>query len=151
MELYYEQTSSRAALSLISSLAQRQMDLGNQGIYTRINDSTGEYVSLTAIQYLTGRRYVWEKNNSLGVLAQGADYYGFTMYSSFVFRDRDGENTETMARMAKYQNVIHIPEEYSYDTFGVQAVYLSGTEYSCACDDAMMTQAQELLAWLLAA
>ena len=43
----------------------------------------------------------------------------------------------------------HIPEEYSYDSFGVQAVYLSGTELGCAYDDAIMTQAQELLARLL--
>lgn len=150
MELYYEQTGSRGALSLIASLAQRQMDLGNPGVFLRINDSTGEYLSLTSIQYLTGWRYVWEKNSSLGVLAQGADYYGFTIYSDSVLRDRDGEKTEKMARMAKYQNVIHIPEEYSYDIFGVQAVYLSGTELACAADDAMMTQAQELLARLLA-
>ena len=149
MQLYYDDTASRAALSLIGSLSQRQLALGNSGVFYRINDSTGEYLPLTAIQYMTGRRYVWEKNNSLGILAQGADYYGFTMYSNAVLRDRDGEKTETMARIAKYLNVIHIPEEYSYDSFGVQAVYLSGTELGCAYDDAIMTQAQELLARLL--
>ena len=149
MQLYYDDTASRAALSLIGSLSQRQLALGNSGVFYRINDSTGEYLPLTAIQYMTGRRYVWEKNNSLGILAQGADYYGFTMYSNAVLRDRDGEKTETMARIAKYLNVIHIPEEYSYDSFGVQAVYLSGTELGCAYDDAIMTRAQELLARLL--
>ena len=120
-------------------------------VFQRIQDSTGEYVPLSAIQVLTGRRYVWNKNASLGVLARGSDYYGFTVYSDQVLRDRNGEKTESMAQIARYQAGVHIPEEYAYDKFGVQALYLTGTSLGCACDDVILAKAQELFAQFLAA
>lgn len=151
LQLYYDETGSRAALQRLASLAQEQKNLGNPLVFQRIQDSTGEYVPLSAIQTLTGRRYVWNKNSSLGVLAQGSDYYGFTVYSNTVLRDRDGEKTEVMTRSARYQSGVHIPEEYAYDQFGVQALYLTGTSLGCACDDAILAKAQELFAQFLAA
>lgn len=151
LQMYYDETGNSSALSLLASLARRQMNLGNPMLFDRINDSTGEYVSLSALQALTGRRFVWEKNRSLGVLAQGADFYGFTVYSREVLRDREAARTETMPRMAKYQGVIHIPEEYAYEVFGVEAVYLGDTDYACICDDSIMALAQQLLEQLLAA
>lgn len=149
LQLYYEETGNRAALGLIGALAQRQLALGSPLIYQRIDDSAGRYLPLTALQALTGRRYIWNKNASLGVLARGGDYYGFTVYSSRVLRDRDGLKTEDMGRMAKYLAGVHIPEEYAWETFGIQAVYLAGTSCGCACGSAEMARARELLELLL--
>lgn len=151
LQLYYDETGSRAASQQLASVAQEQKNLGNPLVFQRIQDGSGEYVPLSAIQVLTGRRYVWNKNESLGVLAQGADYYGFTVYSSVVRRDRDGEKTEKMSRVARYQAGVHIPEEYAYDRFGVQTLYLAGTSLGCACDDTVLAKAQELFAQFLAA
>ena len=151
LHLYYEETGNRAALQVMESLAQEQISLGNPMLYERINDTTGEYIPLTCVQVLTGRRFVWNKNDSLGVLAQGSDYYGFTLYSDTVLRDRNGEKTEHMLRSAKYLYGIHIPEEYVYDQFGVQTVYLSNMTLGCACDDEMLKVAQERLTQLLSA
>ena len=84
------------------------------------------------------------------MLARGSDFYGFTVYSDKVLRDRDGQKAESMARSARYQAGVHIPEEYAYDKFGVQALYLAGTSLGCACDDAVLAKAQELFAQFLA-
>ena len=150
LNMYYEETGEESALQVMNALAQEQMNLGNLLFFNRIEDSAGEYLPLTAIQTMTGRRYVWEKNSSMGVLALGADYYGFTLYSDAVKRDRDGLKTEKMNLPAKYQNGVHIPAEYAYEQFDVQAIYLAGTSFGCVCDDAAMDLAQELFAQLLA-
>lgn len=151
LQLYWDETGSRTAGQRLAALAQEQRNLGNSLVFQRIQDSAGEYVPLRAIQTLTLRRYVWNKNASLGVLAQGSDYYGFTNYSTQVLRDPDGKKTEEMTRSARYQSGMHIPEEYAYDQFGVQVLYLSGTTLGCALDDATLAKAQELFALFLAA
>ena len=150
LQLYYDETGSRSALSRIGVLAQEQQSLGNPLLFRQVKDGGNEYLPLPAIQTLTSWRYVWNKNGALGVLARGGDYYGFTVYSTEVLRDRDGARTETMERSARYQTDIYIPEEYAYDHFGVQAVYLSGTSLGCALDDGMLAEAQELFARFLA-
>ena len=151
LQLYYDETGNRAALSRIGALAQQQQSLGNPLIFQQVEDGGNEYLPLPAVQVLTSWRYVWNRNTSLGVLARGGDYYGFTVYSAKVLRDRDGLKTEKMERSARYQGAsVYIPEEYAYDAFGVQAVYLSGTSLACALDDAMLAQAQELFAQFLA-
>ena len=150
LQLYYDETGSRSALSRIGVLAQEQQSLGNPLLFRQIKDGGNEYLPLPAIQTLTSWRYVWNKNGALGVLARGGDYYGFTVYSTEVLRDRDGARTEAMERSARYQTDVYIPEEYAYDHFGVQAVYLSGTSLGCALDGAMLAEAQELFARFLA-
>lgn len=151
VELYYQETGSRDALQLISALARKEAGVGNPMVFERIQDSAGEYLPLTAVQAVTGWRFVWEKNTSLGVLARGKEYYGFTLYSDRVVRDPDGKQTEFMDRMAKNKAGIHIPEEYTEARFGVQAYYFSGTTLGCAYDSETMAEARELLALLLAA
>lgn len=150
-DLYYQETGSRDALQLVSALARKEAGAGNPLVFERIQDGTGEYLPLTAVQAVTGWRFVWEKNTSLGVLARGREYYGFTLYSIRVVRDPDEKQTELMDRMAKNKAGIHIPEEYAEARFGVQAYYLSGTTLGCAYDGAAMAEARELLALLLAA
>ena len=145
LQLYYDETGNRAALPLIASTARQLRNLGNPTVFERLSDGSGEYLPLSAIQALTGRRYVWNQNQSMGILARGADYYGFTLYSSRVLRDRGGLKTEKMPRAAKYQAVLHIPEEYAYSQFGVTAVYLSNTTLGCICNDAILSHAQEIL------
>lgn len=149
LQMYYEETGNRNVWKVLAALAQEQRNLGNPLVFERVDDGSGEYLPLTAVQALTGRRYVWNKNASLGVLAQGADYYGFTVYSEWVQRDRDGEKTEKMSRSAKYQTCIHVPEEYTEAQFGVFAVYLPETTLGCVCDDPMLKSAEELFAWLM--
>lgn len=56
-----------------------------------------------------------------------------------------------MLRPAKYQNGLHAPEEYIYDQFGIQTVYLSEMTLGCACDDEMLNTAEGLLTQLLSA
>lgn len=147
--LYAEQTGDSAAEGLMGALAQQQIALGNAAVFRRIDDPTGEYVPLTAIHQVTPWRYVWDKNRSLGVLAQGAEYYGFQTYSDTVLRNEENGKNETMARAAKYQQVLHIPAEYAQETFGVQTLYLQGTEYGCVCSEQSMSDAQELAGLLM--
>ena len=151
MQMYHEQTGDKAVQQVMTALAQEMQNLGNPLVFTAIKDGAGEYVPLTAVQALTGRRYVWNKNASLGVLARGSDYYGFTVYSDRVLRDRDGEKTEKMSGSAKYQIGIYIPVEYAQQAFGAFANYLPGTSVGYICDEAIMEQAQEFFSWLMEA
>jgi hypothetical protein len=151
LQLYADQMDSDNARKVLASMAQEQQNLGSPLVCTAIADSVEEYVPLSAIQTLTGRRYVWNKNDSMGILALGSDYYGFRIYSELVQRDRNGEKTEEMTQPAKYQAGVYIPETYAYDCFGVQVLYLDGTDLACVCDDSILEKAQELLTLFLAA
>lgn len=150
LQMYYKETGSQAALSLIPSIAQQQMALGNPLVFLRVNDAGREYLPLTALRGYTGMRYVWNQNLSLGTLAKGGTYYGFTAYSDMVKRSQDDSQSDRMTNAAKFQNgVIHVYEEYTYEQFGAQAYYLSGTSYGVLYDDAMMEQALSLFAAFL--
>lgn len=151
VQMYYDETGARSALQRIETLSQIQKNLGNPLLFRQIRDGGNEYVPLPAIQTLTDWRYVWNKNASLGVLARGGEYYGFTVYSTQIRRDREGIKTEKMQRAARYQSEVYIPEEYAYDSFEVQAVYLTETSLGCALDRSILAGAQELLARFLAA
>lgn len=145
LQLYYDETGARAALQRIAALSQLQQQLGSGLLFKQLKDGDTEYLPLTAVQILTDWRYVWNKNANMGILARGSDYYGFTVYAAQVQRDRDGTATEEMAHSARYQSSVYIPEEYAYESFGVQTVYLSGTSLGCALDDSLLEKAQELL------
>ena len=150
LQMYYQETGSQAALSLIPSIAQQQVALGNPLVFLRVNDAGREYLPLTALRAYTGMRYVWNQNLSLGTLARGGTYYGFTAYSDSVRRSQDDSQSDRMTSAAKFQNgVIHVYEEYTYEQFGAQAYYLSGTSYGVLYDDAMMEQALSLFAAFL--
>lgn len=149
LELYVQQTGDTAAQGLMGSLGQQQIAMGNSAVFRRLDDPTGEYVPLTAIHQITPWRYVWDKNRSMGVLAQGAEYYSFQLYSTTVLRNEDNGQNEEMPRAAKYLEGLHIPAEYALETFGVQTLYLQGTEYGCVCSEQTMQTAQELLAILM--
>lgn len=151
LQMYYDETGSQGALQRIAALSQEQRTLGSPLVFRQETDGQSEYLPLTAIQTLTGWRYVWNKNASLGVLARGSSYYGFTLYSLYVLRDRDGTVTEKMDHSTRYQTCVCIPEEYAYDNFGVQAVFLAGTDLGCALDDTALEQAQALFARFLSA
>lgn len=151
LQMYYDAVGGSATLQRIAVLSQEQQALGNPLVVRQIVDGGNEYVPLPAIQTLTGWRYVWNKNSSLGVLAKGSDYYGFTVYSDVVRRDRSGVKSEEMVRAARLQSSVYIPEEYAYEQFGVQAVYLSGTSLACVLDDTALAQAQALLTRFLTA
>ena len=150
LQMYYDETGSQAALSLIPSQAQQEVALGNPLVFLRVNDAGREYLPLTALRGYTGMRYVWNQNLSLGTLAKGATYYGFTAYSDTVKRSQDDSQSERMTNPAKFQNgVIHVYEEYTYEQFGAQALYLSGTSYGLLYDDDMMDVALSLLSAFL--
>lgn len=151
LQMYYDETGAQGAYQRIGALSQTQKNVGNSLIFRQIRDGRNEYLPLPAIQTLTGWRYVWNKNASLGILARGGDYYGFTVYSSQVQRDTEGTKTEQMPRSAHFQTSVYIPEEYAYDHFGVQAIYLSGTSLGCALDDTMLSKAQDLFIRFLSA
>lgn len=151
LQLYYDETGNDNVQRVLAALARELYDLGSPLVFERIDDGTGEYLPLTAIEAITQWRYVWEKNSSLGYLALGGEYYGFTVFSDRVARDRDGTLSEKMARGAQYQSCVHAPEEYTEEALGVHAVYLSGCTLGCVCDDAVMQSAQEVFAWLMRA
>ena len=148
LENYYEQTGNTGALELINSLAQSAAASGSKYIYTRI--SGNKYIPLSAIHACTGLRYVVKTKGTAAYLAQGAQYYGFSLYSTKVTRSKDGKKVEYMPKAAAYLSELHIGADYSYDTFGVDCVYLSGSNLAVVKTDQLSALADELLAKLLA-
>ena len=149
LQQYYDETGSDEALNLMVGLAQKQRSLGSLTIYSRVASTTGEYLPLSAIGYYTGMRYV-EKKSGTGTLAQGADYYAFSIYSDAVTRGKDASSVDYMSKAAAYLGGLHIIEDYSYDTFGVNCVYLSGCSYAVICTDDLQVLVDELFALFLA-
>ena len=148
--MYYDQTKSDAALTLITSVSRRQSELGNPLVYLKYNDMGNEYIPLTAIQASTGMRYVWNARNNLGTLAKGATYYGFTAYSDAVVRGRTEEDVDHMSLTAKYQNGIYVCEEYTLQEFGAEGLYLQDSDYAVLITTEIQAQAEELFARFLA-
>ena len=145
LKLYYDQSGSKDVLPMISALLQQLKNADNPLVFDRIDDGSGEYLPLTAIEALTGRRYIWNEKASLGVIAKGSDYYGFSINSDMVIRDRDGEKTQVMPRTAKNKSGIHIPEEYTKKEFGVEALYPPDTALGVIYDNEITQLAVELL------
>lgn len=148
LENYYEQTGSTGALQLLSSLSQTAAASGSGLVYTRISGT--KYIPLSAIHACTGLRYVVRVKGSSAYLAQGAEYYGFTLYSKTVTRSKDGKKVEYMPQAAALLNELHISADYSYKTFGVDCIYLSGSNLAVVKTDQLSALADELLAKLLA-
>lgn len=149
LQMYREETGSNAASKMAISLARKIYNHGEIRVYERINDAAGMYVPLKTIERITGRRFVWNQNQSLGVLARGADYYGFTLYSTRVLRDKEGTKTEFMAQPAKNLSGLHIPSEYALAAFEVQTLYIYDTSYGCSFQTALLPQVEELLGLFL--
>ena len=150
LQLYYDQTKSDAALTLLSSLSLNEASLGNPLVYLRVNDGGQEYVPVNAVSELTNLRYVWNSNLSTATLARGSEYYVFTLFSDAVQRGRDESSLEYMTQAAKSQNgVIQIHESYAEENFSIGALYLTGTQYGVAYSEEMYQTAQDLLAALL--
>lgn len=144
LKMYYDQTQSDTALSLMSAKAQNQINLGNPLIFERVDDVSCEYLPVTAVASYTGMRYVWRSSLQKATLAKGSDYYVFTVYSDQVERSLDASKTDSMSTGAKFKTVVHIPEDYTYDQFGVDAVYLDGTTYGALSSDDLQKEAAAL-------
>ena len=148
--MYYDQTGSQEALALLTSVSRRQSELGNPLVFFKYNDIGNEYVPLSAVQCATGMRYVWNATRSLGTLAKGATYYGFTAYSDAVIRGRTEQDVDHMPLTAKYQNGLYICEEYASQEFGVEGLYLQNSDYAVLITAEIQSQAEELFARFLA-
>lgn len=150
LQSYYNETGSEDALNLIASTSQQQRNLGSYTIYSRIFSSNGEYIPLSAISSYSGMRYVEKDGGNSATLAQRGEYFGFKVYSDAVSKGKTAAEVDYMTQAADYLNGIHIIEDYSYKTFGIDCVYLSGCDYGVLCTDSMRELADELFALFLA-
>ncbi len=149
LQSYYDETGSGEALGLISSTAQNLSNLGKQTVYIHMKQADAEYIPLSAIHSYSGMRYVEKDGGMTATLAQGANYYTFTVYSDAVTIGKNSSNVEYMPKASAYQSGIHICENYSYSKFGVQCVYLSNTQFAVLCTDQLQSLADELFALFL--
>lgn len=149
LQMYYDQTKNSAAKTLLSSVAQQEINAGNLLVFERVNDVASEYLPVTAIADYTGMRYVWNQNQLRGTLAQGGAYYGFTVYSDAVLKSRDGTEKDRMTQAAKYLGSVHIPEDYAKQKFKTEAVYLSGTSYGALSADDLKNYAEQLFSLMM--
>lgn len=150
LQSYYDTTASQGAKSLLTSIPRRQTELGNPLIFSRYNDGGAEYLPITALERLTGMRYVYYSGQDISTLAKGGSYYSFTTHSNSVIRSTTGKAGDRMTRPAVFQSVIHIPEEYCSEQFGAEALYISVNSYGVAVTEKYQSLADELLALMLA-
>ena len=150
LQSYYDTTGSQGAVSLLNSIPRRQIELGNRLIFHRYNDGGAEYLPITALEKFTGLRYVYYAGRDISTLAKGSRYYGFTTHSDSVIRSGSEKGSDIMSRPAKFQAVLHIPEEYAYDQFGAEALYITVNNYGVLVSEKYQRLADELLALMLA-
>ena len=150
LQSYYDETGNQSALNLISSTSQDLINLGKSTVYTHLKASDSEYIPLSAIHYYSGMRYVEKNGGMTATLAQGANYFMFSVYSDSVTIGKTSADVEHMSYATVYQSGIHICESYSEAKFGVECVYLSGTQYAVISTDQLKSLSDQLLALLLA-
>lgn len=148
LDLYRGETGSGDALRLMQTLAQRQRSLGNPLVFERVNDGGVEYLPASAIANYCGMRHVWNRNKNEATLALGGGYHLFTIYSKTVMVD--GSTREEMPAPAKYLGEAHIPEDYTYQAFGVEALYVPGTGYGALVSDEIAAHADALFGLFMA-
>ncbi|WP_409966941.1 hypothetical protein RFF05_09880 [Bengtsoniella intestinalis] len=148
LSLYYDLMGGDDVANLIGGVARRQMELGNALVYYRINDGANYYLPLSAVETLTGLRYVYNTASGTATLAKGGTYYAFTLRSTSVQIGSD--TTQTMTQPASYQNGMHIIDSYAISEFAIGCIYLGSTDYGLAYTDELLIEAETLLALMLA-
>ena len=152
LQKFYDATHSAAALRLIGSNAQKQMNLGNSLVFRQVEDPSMEYVPASSAAQAAGLRYVWNQNKSQGTLAKGSLYYTFAAYSDLVQRGRTEDSYEQMTKAAKLTGeTLYLPEDYTGEAFSVTACYLTQTAYAVIEREDLTLLADELCSLLLAA
>ena len=137
---------------MLSVQSQQQINLGNPLLFSQADDPSMEYVTVQAAANAANLRYVWNRNKSQATLAQGSAYYTFAAYSDLVRRGRTESEFEQMSNAARLQGeTLYLPESYTVEQFGVEAVYFSGTSYAAVQRDDLTAAADELAALMLSA
>ena len=152
LQQYFDETQSEAAGRMLSVQSQQQINLGNPLLFSQADDPSMEYVTVQAAANAANLRYVWNRNKSQATLAQGSAYYTFAAYSDLVRRGRTESEFEQMTNAARLQGeTLYLPESYTVEQFGVEAVYFSGTSYAAVQRDDLTAAADELAALMLSA
>ena len=151
LQKYYDETQSSAAKQLLSSVSQKQKNIGNSLVFSRIDNVSGKFIPLVAIASYSEMRYVWNKNKNQGTLARGGTYYAFTVYSDMVKKGKNESSSENMSQAAKYyNNSVYIPEDYAKNAFETEAVYLTGTSYGVLSSPKLDDLSDQLCGLLIA-
>lgn len=152
LQRYYDATQGSAALQLLGSVSQQQVNLGSPLVFVQAQDPSMEYLPVKTAAQAAGLRYVWNQNKSQGTLAKGSLYYTFAAYSDLVQKGKDEESYERMTKAARLENgTLYLPEDYTLSAFSVEAQYLSATSYGVVVREDLSLLADELCSRFLAA
>lgn len=152
LQRYYDATQGSAALQLLGSVSQQQVNLGSPLVFVQAQDPSMEYLPVKTAAQAAGLRYVWNQNKSQGTLAKGSLYYTFAAYSDLVQKGKNEESYERMTKAARLENgTLYLPEDYTLSAFSVEAQYLSATSYGVVVREDLSLLADELCSRFLAA
>lgn len=154
LNMFYETTQDRTVMKLVGELAEVFYAGGNQYIYTKLKNNTIEYLSTKTLSKIVGYRYVFINSEKKVTLTKNSDYYEFSAYKKEVEKGRDDNGEAIIDEMdyeAGLKGTVYIEEDYSWNTFGYEAEYLHGCDYSVAANQKMLDEAGEIYDVLIAA
>jgi hypothetical protein len=146
LSMYREETGSDSLDGLLRATVQQQAGLGNLMMFAAIQDSASRYLPAPSVAWYLNMRYVWSQNQSRASLARGGVYYSFTVYSEEVVIGREKSDVLYMPYPARYMNSLHIPDSFTYEAFGVWAVYIPGTQYGVLMSETLYELSAQLFA-----
>ncbi len=145
IHLYGEHLGSKPVRELAAELAE-QLKKTNQYLYLQCS-GTVEYLPTKTIGKCMEYRYVFYRSQMRVTLSKRGTYHEFYANQKQVKTGTD--SGEEMNYGAKYQKTLYIDEDYAYQTFGCQAVYLTLSNQAVLVTDEIMEQAEAIFADLL--
>lgn len=144
---YAGYTGKEDVIRLAGKIAHELHQEKNGYLYGRLEGQVKEYAAIDALAICIGYRYIFEDDAKLATIQKGAKYYKFRAADSQVLRE--GNQTEEMEQTARFQNVIHLSEDYIYDKFKCQIEYILQTSYGVIASEKMMQTAEDLFAVMI--
>lgn len=141
IHLYGEHTQNNDIKSLAAAMAEQFKRAGNPYIFKKYNGIT-EYLPTKTIGACLGYRYVFNNSEKKVTLSQKGRYYYF--YDGSLRVDKKEDSYDEMKYEARYQATLYIEEDYAYQAFGAQAIYLKKADQGILATDEIMDQAEEL-------
>jgi hypothetical protein len=144
LAMYADEFGDTSLNGLMRAEANRLLET-NGLIFEELRESSAQYVPARMLADYLKLRYVWNKNLNGGALARGGGYRFYTVYSAEIITGPNREDVDYMAFPAAYKNEMYLPDDYTYEAFGIWAESIPGTGFAVLVSKEISDCAAELL------
>jgi hypothetical protein len=144
LAMYADEFGDTSLNGFMRAEANRLLETGGL-IFEELRESSAQYVPARMLADYLKLRYVWNRNLNGGALARGREYRFYTVYSAEIITGPNREDVDYMAFPAAYKNEMYLPDDYTYETFGVWAAPIPGTGLAVLVSKDIIDCSSELL------